>query len=61
MLSKNTKDTLILGVIFTIATLITMYFEPIVLVNPFTPVVLSVFYLTLIISHFTETIKTKEV
>lgn len=47
------KDTIILGVLFAVAVLIAIYFEPTVLINPFTSVVLIVFYLTLIITHFT--------
>jgi len=53
-MKMNVKDTIILGVLFAVAVLIAIYFEPSVLNNPFVPVVLLVFYLVLIISHFTR-------
>ncbi len=59
-MKMNVRDTIILGVLFAVAVLIAIYFEPNMLSNPFVPVVLLIFYLTLLISHF-ATYETKKV
>jgi len=53
-MKQRLKDTLVLLIAFTLALLVALYFYfDIVVDNPFTPVVLIVFYGSVLISHFT--------
>jgi len=52
MMKERLKDTIMLGIPFTLAVLILICFKPDVLENPFGFTVLLVFCVTLIVSHF---------